>query len=349
SVSNYLLISLAIADLMVAILVMPVCALKHMSKSWWLGVHLCDLWICLDVLCCTASILHLVGIALDRYWAVTNVKYVRSQSASRICLVIALTWLISAVISVPARFYPSRDSRSISVDNCSINEEPGYTAFSTIGAFYLPMLFILAIYLAIYKAVKRRIRKKGFKQVSINAIGLSTPSCSGVSAGSGGSVGILSSFRSGENARLNSFPKSAQRLKLFKRQTETSIDSPDASTGSAQPVPTTGNRPVVDENRDYRRRSRVAQARERRAARTLAVVTGCFLICWLPFFVHASFCPFNHAVCDSFLSETGHAVIQWLGYANSLLNPIIYTVFSPDFRHAFSKILFGRNHRLRRR
>jgi len=36
------------------------------------------------------------------------------------------------------------------------------------------------------------------------------------------------------------------------------------------------------------------------------------------------------------------SVIGWLGYFNSLLNPVIYTVFNPDFRSAFRKILFGK-------
>ena len=42
---------------------------------------------------------------------------------------------------------------------------------------------------------------------------------------------------------------------------------------------------------------------------------------------------------------TYHQVIQfitWLGYANSTLNPIIYTIFNDDFRQAFSKIIFCR-------
>ncbi len=32
--------------------------------------------------------------------------------------------------------------------------------------------------------------------------------------------------------------------------------------------------------------------------------------------------------------------ITWLGYANSTLNPIIYTIFNDDFRQAFSRIIF---------
>lgn len=39
----------------------------QISEGWVLGPELCDMWTASDVLCCTASILHLVAIALDRY------------------------------------------------------------------------------------------------------------------------------------------------------------------------------------------------------------------------------------------------------------------------------------------
>ncbi|CAH1396974.1 unnamed protein product [Nezara viridula] len=66
NVANYLILSLAIADLLVAILVMPLSALYEISGQWTLGSVLCDIWTSTDVLCCTSSILHLVAIALDR-------------------------------------------------------------------------------------------------------------------------------------------------------------------------------------------------------------------------------------------------------------------------------------------
>ncbi|KAK9878628.1 hypothetical protein WA026_023077 [Henosepilachna vigintioctopunctata] len=66
SVANYLILSLAVADLLVACLVMPLAAVYDVSQEWMLGPELCDMWTSSDVLCCTASILHLVAIALDR-------------------------------------------------------------------------------------------------------------------------------------------------------------------------------------------------------------------------------------------------------------------------------------------
>ncbi|OTF69848.1 5-hydroxytryptamine receptor 2B-like protein [Euroglyphus maynei] len=67
SVGNYLVFSLAVADLMVACLVMPFGAIIVVKGKWTLGANLCDLWTVADVLCCTASILHLLAIALVCY------------------------------------------------------------------------------------------------------------------------------------------------------------------------------------------------------------------------------------------------------------------------------------------
>lgn len=86
-----------------------------------------------------------------------------------------------------------------------------------------------------------------------------------------------------------------------------------------------------------RQRRRVAKAKERRATLILGLIMASFILAWLPFFVLyvlEALC----AVCD--IGPTGFAVAFWLGYCNSALNPIIYTIFNRDFRRAFRKILF---------
>jgi len=72
TITNRFVSSLACADLSVGVLVMPLAVKVEVTGSWNLGRTLCEIWISLDVLLCTASILNLCAISVDRYLAVTR-------------------------------------------------------------------------------------------------------------------------------------------------------------------------------------------------------------------------------------------------------------------------------------
>lgn len=65
--TNYFIISLALADLLLGVLVLPFSAILQLEKRWLFGLVFCDIWASTDVLCCTASILSLCAISIDRY------------------------------------------------------------------------------------------------------------------------------------------------------------------------------------------------------------------------------------------------------------------------------------------
>lgn len=71
--TNYFVTSLAVADCLVGLVVMPFSALYEvLQNTWFFGTDWCDFWRSLDVLFSTASILNLCVISLDRYWAITG-------------------------------------------------------------------------------------------------------------------------------------------------------------------------------------------------------------------------------------------------------------------------------------
>ncbi|XP_044052111.1 adrenoceptor beta 3a [Siniperca chuatsi] len=83
-----------------------------------------------------------------------------------------------------------------------------------------------------------------------------------------------------------------------------------------------------------RRPSRLMLVKEQKALKTLGIIMGTFTVCWLPFFVANIINAFNRKVPP----EKIFRLLNWLGYINSGLNPIIYCR-SPEFRTAFKNLL----------
>ncbi|TMW45467.1 hypothetical protein DOY81_009454 [Sarcophaga bullata] len=84
---------------------------------------------------------------------------------------------------------------------------------------------------------------------------------------------------------------------------------------------------------------------ETKAAKTLAIIVGLFIFCWLPFFTMYIIRPF----CQDCIDPLLFSVLFWLGYCNSAVNPMIYALFSKDFRfgiqtHHLQMLLFGQKH-----
>ena len=74
--THQLILSLAVADLLLGMLVLPLSAVYEVLDTWVFGQKLCFIWLTVDVWTCTSSIHNLVAISMDRYIAVTHpVKY----------------------------------------------------------------------------------------------------------------------------------------------------------------------------------------------------------------------------------------------------------------------------------
>lgn len=105
-------------------------------------------------------------------------------------------------------------------------------------------------------------------------------------------------------------------------------DSAEVSLRPAAPGAKGKRRPSPAVNTNY-------HVSDHKAAITLGVIMGVFLICWVPFFcvnIVASF-------CKTCIPPIVFKFLTWLGYSNSAFNPIIYSIFNLDFRLAFQKIL----------
>ena len=154
--SNLLIVSLAVSDLLVAVLVMPFATTYEVMGRWVLGQPVCDMWTSLDVMLCTASILNLCMISVDRYFVITRpFQYAMKRTPLRMTLMIVSVWMLSALISIPPLFGWKEDPKE---GQCFLSQKIGYQFYATIGAFYLPLAVMIVIYYRIYM-VSARIAK----------------------------------------------------------------------------------------------------------------------------------------------------------------------------------------------
>ena len=162
-VQNYFIASLAVSDLLLGLLVMPLSLTYELTDHWFFGDIVCDLWLSTDVLLCTASILNLCLISLDRYWSITRaVSYAQYRTVRRAMIMIAVVWGLSMMICLPPLAgwkRPFEKDDEIGRKKCALSSEKGYVAYSALGSFYIPLIVMIVVYVKIYFAARSRARR----------------------------------------------------------------------------------------------------------------------------------------------------------------------------------------------
>ncbi|RLV93721.1 hypothetical protein DV515_00013345 [Chloebia gouldiae] len=358
--TNYLIVSLAVADLLVATLCMPWVVYMEVVGEWRFSRIHCDIFVTLDVMMCTASILNLCAISIDRYTAVAmpmlyNTRY---SSKRRVTVMIAVVWVLSFAISCPLLFGLN-------------NTGEGSAACSWL--LLSPWIYI----------VLRRRRKRVSTKRSSHVLDSDTQAplkdkcthpedvklCTVIVKSNGSfqvnkrkveaeshieemEMEMVSSTSPPEKTALKPTAPSNHQLIVpvaSNRGNNSTLQAPLSSPGKVEknghakeshhtakvfeihslPNGKTRNllKAVI--------RRKMSQQKEKKATQMLAIVLGVFIICWLPFFI-------THILnmhCDCNIPPAMYSAFTWLGYVNSAVNPIIYTTFNIEFRKAFMKIL----------
>uniref|UniRef100_A0A4W5QCM9 Trace amine associated receptor 5 n=1 Tax=Hucho hucho TaxID=62062 RepID=A0A4W5QCM9_9TELE len=257
--TNMLIMSLAVADLLVGVTVMPFSTIKAVEGCWYFGDAFCLLHS--DMLLTSVSIFHLVFIAIDRYESVCNPLHYSTKITIPIAwLMVFASWAFAALYSY-GLLYSKENVRGLDefiasiycLGSCNIFLNALWGALDTLIAFFFPCSVMVGLYTKIFLVAKEHLRKIEDSQNNSNE----------------------------------------------------------------------GGRGVV------------SQRSERKAAKTLGIVVGVFIFCWLPFFVHSIVDPYTNFSTPPILFE----VFIWLGYFHSTANPIIYALLYPWFRKCLNLIV----------
>ncbi|CAF0784445.1 unnamed protein product [Adineta steineri] len=164
SVSNYLIINLAVADFFVGTTVIPFISLWEVYGEWQFGVRLCNIWLCCTLLFCTVSFLTMSAIALDRYLYLIESKMDRKRrTVRRAFSLIILTWLIPAMVWLPGVFVHSYltgySPLVLPEKGCYLQARAVYVLVATILLFFLPMIGMIVLYIKIFRVLHGQMSK----------------------------------------------------------------------------------------------------------------------------------------------------------------------------------------------
>ncbi|CAG4920864.1 unnamed protein product [Colias eurytheme] len=163
NVTNYFLMSLAITDLLVAVLVMPVGILTLVRGYFPLPAVYCLVWVCLDVLLCTASIMHLCTISVDRYLSLRYpMRFGRNKTRKRVTIKIMFVWILSTAMSLPLSLMYSKNEESVLIGGSCQIPDPLYKAIGSVISFYIPLGVMLLTYALTVQLLARQ--RKGLGQ-----------------------------------------------------------------------------------------------------------------------------------------------------------------------------------------
>ncbi|XP_058485232.1 dopamine receptor D4b [Solea solea] len=328
--TNYFIVSLAFADLLLALLVLPLFVYAEFQGGIWsLNMLLCDGLMTMDVMLCTASIFNLCAISVDRFIAVSiPLNYNRKHVDRRQLVLLSATWLLALAVASPVIFginaVPHRDP-----SECKL-EDNNYVVYSSVCSFFIPCPIMVLLYFGVFRGLKRweetrraklRSSIEACRKLQHAAVATALPPLAGTIPG----------------PLPMPLPRIIER-DLAQSRLDNDDDDDDDCVRQEMPYPRQyreNSVPTVTFSKrpQMRKRAKINN-RERKAMRVLPVVVGCFLFCWTPFFVVHT----TRAMCLNCSIPAGLvSTVTWLGYVNSALNPIIYTIFNTEFKKFFKK------------
>ncbi|XP_043926624.1 5-hydroxytryptamine receptor 2B [Protopterus annectens] len=307
--TNYFLMSLAAADLLVGMLVMPIALLIILFNSKWpLPEGLCPIWIFLDVLFSTASIMHLCAISLDRYIAIKRpIQHNQFNSRTKALIKITVVWLISIGIAIPIPIKGLQETGNTLVnDTCAMNPTVfnDFMMYGSLVSFFIP----LAIMMVINLLTIQLLRKKAY------LIKLKPPQRLTWST-------VSTIFQ--RDLTPASSPEKVAMLDSSMRHRILTLASEE---------------PAIRRTSTLGKKSMQTISNEQRATKVLGIIFFLFLVMWSPFFLT----NITSALCESCNKEVVRKLMEifvWIGYVSSGVNPLVYTLFNKTFREAFGRYI----------
>ncbi|XP_066102615.1 adenosine receptor A3 [Saccopteryx bilineata] len=162
----YFIVSLALADIAVGVLVMPLAVVISLGIK--IHFYSCLLMTCLVLIFTHASIMFLLAIAVDRYLRVKlTVRYKRITTHRRIWGALGLCWLLSFLVGLTPMFGWNMKLSSESYGNMtflpckfrSVMRMDYMVYFSFFTWIFIPLVVMCTIYIDIFCVIRKKLNQ----------------------------------------------------------------------------------------------------------------------------------------------------------------------------------------------
>ncbi|CAF2908878.1 unnamed protein product [Rotaria sp. Silwood2] len=164
--TNYFLMSLSIADCLVAILVMPMGMVSEVLGRFPLPHYACVIFATMDVLCCTSSIWHMSTMSMDRYFTIRfPFRYGRNKTRRIMFLKIIAVWAISAAVSSPVLVLGIVNKKNVLSNGICAPNNASFKIYGSIFAFYIPFIIMIITYALTMRSLRNvLVHKKKYNR-----------------------------------------------------------------------------------------------------------------------------------------------------------------------------------------
>ncbi|XP_056593210.1 trace amine-associated receptor 13c-like [Triplophysa dalaica] len=152
--TNLLILSLAVADLIVGLIVIPLMGIRYIDTCWYFGETFCYIFLLISLIVVSASLSNLVFISVDRYIAVTDpLRYTVRVTTNKTVFCIVMNWLCSVLYSL--YFYEAFTQEGCYGD-CAIYFKMKHVVMDLVVTFIPPCVVIMSLYVKIFCVAKHQ-------------------------------------------------------------------------------------------------------------------------------------------------------------------------------------------------
>ena len=166
TISKIFISSLACADLLTGVIVMPLTVFLTISGIWNFGQIMCDIYNSISMVSAIASLETLCFIAIDRYIAITApLRYLALVTPRRALVLTILGWIVSGVLALQAIWttwwnsdHPLAQACYEDPTCCDFITSKSFAVVSVTIAFYIPLGVMVIVYSRVLKEAELQVR-----------------------------------------------------------------------------------------------------------------------------------------------------------------------------------------------